>query len=259
MKSIIKIGYKIKCIKDLKSFCNGSEKSIFIKDKIYEVKNSFDNPCIEIRENGEGYTFFDNSKDSYFVIIGICENLIITKDNISLYYEFMSDDDKETHKRILKNLFYQRYVSVFDVLNIVRSYNNEAKCKYKYIPNQKYLGYSLFDIKDTLKPIDEYIKEIKESELYKNYIFTKRIYKLENRLLEVLGFKGLQPKNLKNKIFKNRDYGWKIVKKFNEKGNSIVGLTVFGIEDKLEPIEKYVNEITSSKEFIVFKRENKFN
>ena len=101
MESIIKIGHKIQCIKDFKSFCNGEEKNIFIKDNIYDVVSGvIGAPCIRIRENGDGYSFINNSMDSYFKIIGVTDDVVVTKDNIHLYYEFLKRNDKNVDEKI---------------------------------------------------------------------------------------------------------------------------------------------------------------
>ena len=176
MEIIFKVGYKLKCIKDLKTFCNGKEKSLFIKDKVYEVRNSFNNPCITIRENGEGYTFFDNSMDSYFEIVGICEDLKITKDNIHLYYEFMGDKDLIKYQDILSNIIDDRLKNVFINLDFNNDMFHTFLCKYteQKLSNDRYIISSVvFGIKDNLKPIEYYIQEIKESFKYQEYIKNK--------------------------------------------------------------------------------------
>jgi len=40
---------------------------------------------------------------------------------------------------------------------------------------------------------------------------------------------------------------------FYKKGNAIIGLTIFGVEDKLDSIETYLSEIEKSKEFSSYK------
>lgn len=108
MESIIKIGHKIQCIKDFKSFCNGEEKNIFIKDNIYDVVSGATGvPCIRIRENGDGYSFFNNSMDSYFKIIGATDDVIVTKDNINLYYEFLEKEEIKTSFQSCENCLYR--------------------------------------------------------------------------------------------------------------------------------------------------------
>ncbi|WP_152633261.1 hypothetical protein [Aliarcobacter butzleri] len=175
MKSSIEVGHKIKCIKDLKSFCNGEEKIIFIKNKVYEVvRGVTGTPCIRIRENGDGYSFLNNSMDSYFQIIGLTDDVVITKENIHLYYEFMNDEDLieiENHNNLVSDVIFNRKMDVY-VLLIEKVDTKETEwIQCDNILNHEgfVLKYSLFGIKDTLKPIDEYIEEIKNSDTFKEF------------------------------------------------------------------------------------------
>ena len=105
-------------------------------------------------------------------------NVIITKDNIHLYYEFMSDDVLK-YIDILHPIFCNHYhaiVSYFKKIGFIvddgKGYDYD-KVHYKgsFIKRDitMYYGISFFGIKDTLKPIDEYIADIKASEEYKAY------------------------------------------------------------------------------------------
>jgi hypothetical protein len=77
---------------------------------------------------------------------------IITKDNIHLYYEFMSDKElKYNHLDLICEVLMDRVFLIKDLLGI----------------------------KDTLKPMDEYIEEIKASDEYKEYIFKAMIESME--------------------------------------------------------------------------------
>ena len=106
-------------------------------------------------------------------------NVEITKDNIHLYYEFMSDGDKNIHKNTIHSLLHNRAFNILRNLYIIddtsKSMDKDFK-SFKYISLVYFnnstirLESSIFGIMDTLKPIDEYIAEIKESEAYK--IFT---------------------------------------------------------------------------------------
>lgn len=92
----------------------------------------------------------------------------ITKDNIHLYYEFMSDDELQKNNKILSKVFDERFAPIcfglkLDVQKL------QGNMKFAYIYN-KIVEQEVFGVKDVLKPIDEYIKEIKESSEYKNYI-----------------------------------------------------------------------------------------
>ena len=92
---------------------------------------------------------------------------VITKDNIHLYYEFMSDEDIKTYKDILNISFRSRKEAIEAHLSI----DLLALDSSKFIFNNCYLiNSSIFGIEDTLKPIDEYIEEIKAGSEYKEYI-----------------------------------------------------------------------------------------
>lgn len=93
----------------------------------------------------------------------------ITKDNIHLYYEFMSDEDKNSYVDILDVLLYARLKEIgLEKLEINNVHKHIEKVYYK--DTAMFISYSLFGIKDTLKPIDEYIADIKESSEYKEYL-----------------------------------------------------------------------------------------
>ena len=103
----------------------------------------------------------------------------ITKDNVHLYYKFMSDEDKYTHSIIIHQSFYERnkklelfytkengYISIEIMRNIYKNtYVKEGTCYIGECVAQSYFG-----VKDTMKPIEEYIEEIKASEEYHAYI-----------------------------------------------------------------------------------------
>ena len=91
--------------------------------------------------------------------------VVITKDNIHLYYEFMSDDDIKEYSSLIDDIFEDR----LDLL--LKEFKS---LEYNQITTDKYFtffvsGLICFGTKDTLKPIDEYIVEIKASEEYKAY------------------------------------------------------------------------------------------
>lgn len=85
----------------------------------------------------------------------------ITKDNIADYYEFMNDDNLEKYKDILSPIFKKRAYYIV---------NNS----FFQLPNRSVdfddNWLTVLDIKDTLKPINEYIEEIKQSSEYKDYL-----------------------------------------------------------------------------------------
>jgi len=92
-------------------------------------------------------------------------DLTITKDNIHQYYEFMSDDDLEKYKQILNSIFTDRYSYLYDKIKIKLD-----MLEIKTLFGSFHVGLKLFKMKDTLKPIDKYIEEIKASNEYKEYI-----------------------------------------------------------------------------------------
>lgn len=113
----------------------------------------------------------------------------ITKDNIHLYYEFMSDEDLKKYSNLLSSIIAVRFYKVVEILNLPKNTNGgfdnsniygviaqpqgyfdkqfmKLKCTY----GATLLKYDVFEVKDTLNPIDEYIEEIKASKAYKEYI-----------------------------------------------------------------------------------------
>jgi len=143
------------------------------------------------------------------VISVIFDDVVITKDNIHLYYEFMSDEDLLNYSLLLitgDTELKSRFNQVVKLLNLekdgagaychcniygfVNAYTEHKKEVIKL--NVDYgafvLKYDIFEVKDTLKPIEEYIAEIKESEQYKEY----RLQKLEDFLvwkMDRIGFR----------------------------------------------------------------------
>lgn len=104
---------------------------------------------------------------------------VITKENIHLYYEFMSEDDIKKHKNITHTLLHNRALNILINLHIIdgtsktfdkdfRNFNHISLVTYKDTGIR--LHSFIFGIKDTLKPIDEYVSQIKESEAYQSYI-----------------------------------------------------------------------------------------
>lgn len=110
---------------------------------------------------------------------------VINKDNISLYYEFMSDKDlNELSDLFLRSLLLERQCLVVKDEEIFPTLKNSwwENVTIKSIPyiivgsqitGYKDIGRTFFGVKDTLKPIDEYIAEIKQSEAYKSYMAKK--------------------------------------------------------------------------------------
>lgn len=120
----------------------------------------------------------------------IYKDVIIDKDNIHLYYEFMRDEELEKYFYFLitgDNELRKRFITIGEVLNIDK--NSYGKYLYSHIfgllrcengfrelktdYGTYILKFYFFGIKDTLKPIDDYIEEIKQSEAYKSYLANK--------------------------------------------------------------------------------------
>lgn len=95
----------------------------------------------------------------------------------------------------MRNIIYNRKLYVFKYFCLVVSENNENEIHWKYLDyTKKYLGYSIFGVKDTLKPIDEYITQIKDSDAYKKYRFNNLVktYDLSISHLKQLGMNYLR-------------------------------------------------------------------
>ena len=118
----------------------------------------------------------------------IIEDIIIS-DNISLYYEFLNDTDKERYKDILYVIHAKRYKDIkkamikdqliFETLrggglDCDALHFNRATRKFKQNSITYYYDVYYFGIRDTLKPIKEYIAEIKKSEQYIALMSKKR-------------------------------------------------------------------------------------
>lgn len=93
----------------------------------------------------------------------------ITKDNIHLYYEFMSGEDMKKYGYILDNIFDVRLDTLKKVFLNIQFEQLSSNTEYSF----NITGLIVFGAKDILKPIDKYIEEIKASDAYKEYISKK--------------------------------------------------------------------------------------
>jgi len=119
--------------------------------------------------------------------------ITITKDNIHFYYEFMSDEDLKKTGGILSFIFNPRMVVIKNDINF-KNIDSDYFFFNSRIFNGKTLEQSFFGVKDTLKPIDEYIEEIKGSSEYKEYIYNNATcFNCKNKLtgMEILRIKQL--------------------------------------------------------------------
>lgn len=107
--------------------------------------------------------------------IELLRGITITKDNIHLYYEFMSDEDLKAHRFELTFIYNSRLHTIFHYFNTKCNFiGNRQDFRKLYTLDNLQSGYitswSIFGVQDTLKPINEYIEEIKASSEYKEYI-----------------------------------------------------------------------------------------
>ena len=92
----------------------------------------------------------------------------VNENNIHLYYEFMSSLKKCDYGYILTKIFTNRFHIINDKIIL-----NATSIKYETVTSINYmylLSQSIYGVEDTLKPIDDYITEIKDSSEYKEYI-----------------------------------------------------------------------------------------
>ncbi len=103
------------------------------------------------------------------------DNTLVNEDNIHLYYQFMEKEDLEIYSNLLNDILLNRFHNVRNTIKVkdkkfkpLKDYNIDLAEK-----SNNYIYVSIFEIKDTLKPIDEYIAKIKQSEQYLQYIKNK--------------------------------------------------------------------------------------
>jgi len=163
------------------------KKEIFIKgvlseiNKILPIKEQY-----ELRQYSDNVAITFNSESENKILRYLFKNgaITITKDNIAEYYEFMSDEDLIKNKTIISDIFDSRKNTIPPFFKDIDLKSKGSWCGVEGFNNSKqeivllpmtYGHYTLkqviFGVKDTLKPVDEYIAEIKASEEYKNYIF----------------------------------------------------------------------------------------
>jgi len=119
----------------------------------------------------------------------------ITKDNIHLYYEFMDTPTKIKFSQTALNLkLHERSGEIAEKLNLtpglLADHGHMSTTYYKtngtpmpdilldgkclwWDNTSGTIGVSYFGVKDTLRPIEEYIAEIKQSQTYKEYLAEK--------------------------------------------------------------------------------------
>jgi methionine synthase II (cobalamin-independent) len=93
---------------------------------------------------------------------------VITIDNIDVYYNFMSDEDLQRYQHEVELMLNSRRIDIALSLDI-GYFSLKEKIESHLNASSGILKYSLFGVKDTLKPIDEFIEQIKASDDYKEY------------------------------------------------------------------------------------------
>jgi len=118
-----------------------------------------------------------NRKNDYLQNDG---NITITKDNIHLYYEFMSDTESKEYSYLLQKILHSRCKNILRNLYLIdtstpswqKEFEKFKQKEFYYVGGRgHYFIYKsfIFGVKDILKPIDEYIEDIKASSEYKEY------------------------------------------------------------------------------------------
>lgn len=156
-----------------------SKKKLNVQDYEEYFHNKVIQKVKTIKKEDCEYKYFDLQEYKNIMLYDCNYELDFLKnginiDNISLYYEFMSDDDKLNNSILLDKLFNRRMGVIYFNLKIdnFTLWLNDI-LSYKADNNDFMINCSIFGIIDTLKPIDEYIEQIKQSEAYKEYIAKK--------------------------------------------------------------------------------------
>lgn len=96
----------------------------------------------------------------------------ITKENIHIYYEYMNSETTEEYSEILDAIFDKRAYEIMELLELEKD-NFYSNCKF-ITPHDmdldSIIGLIVFGVKDILKPLGNYIDEIKDSKNYKIFI-----------------------------------------------------------------------------------------
>jgi hypothetical protein len=86
----------------------------------------------------------------------------ITSENINIYYGYMSNEMKEEYGEILHPILTDRRAYIDSILDL-----KLKDLSFSYDKKGNWISCCYFGIHDTLRPIQEYINQIKESEQYK--------------------------------------------------------------------------------------------
>ena len=106
----------------------------------------------------------------------------ITEENLPLYHKFMSDEDLIYNRKIVDSVLAKRLKMLADVLNIknnkelqvfgVEGLNGSDMTRIHSLDvvfNNYLLRTVIYEVEDTLAPINEYIEEIKNSDAFKEF------------------------------------------------------------------------------------------
>lgn len=133
-----------------------------LKNQTVKIENSCDEDEKAILNH---FRNFKKEIAEYFLKNGV----VITDDNIHLYYSYMNDNQLKENKVKLTFIFNSRSIVLKQSLFL-----NNADRNLIFFEKTNFNGYILsqnfFSIKDTLIPLAEYINEIKSSENYRAYI-----------------------------------------------------------------------------------------
>lgn len=166
----------------------------------------------------------------------------ITKDNIHLYYEFMDKKDLDKHGDfgdLLHSVLTTRRAEVDDIINVPLE-----DFSFSYGSKGNWTSYNYFGVEDTLKPLHDYIEEIKESDGYKKYVAENSLNKTEHVLIDKDNWK-----LIKNDV--EADYSYYLQNKNTEdipaKANSFIGIKIYlnksTDNNDLKEFEKELDEI----------------
>lgn len=176
-------------MKPIDEYVSEIKDSVYYKDfikprKNAEIKKAIRSNCFDDIANSRAYNqwledsgYKDINEDSKHYplfadliheFLDSIDTLEITKENIHLYYEFMGSEDINKYRRLLNDIIederLEKLVKIFDLTNENYSFDeiDTGDCFFN-------IGLSVFGIKDILKPIDEYINEIKTSSSFREY------------------------------------------------------------------------------------------
>lgn len=106
----------------------------------------------------------------------------ITEENLPLYHKFMSDEDLIYNRKIVDSVLAKRLKMLADILNIknnkelqvfgVEGLNGSDTTRIHSLDvvfNNYLLKTVIYEVEDTLAPINEYIEEIKNSDAFKEF------------------------------------------------------------------------------------------